>query len=77
MSAVATAGAGKAMRKDAAFKVFAKRLADKRLWGVVVTLPIKLPRAGQLQPSLDVVGYRLVQQCALGMARVVESGFRG
>ena len=63
------------MREDAAFEVFAKRLAGKRLWGVVVALPIKLPRAGQLQPSLELVGYRLVHQRALRMARVVELGF--
>lgn len=45
------ARAGKAMRKDAEFEVFVKGLADKRLWGVVVALPIK-----PLQPGLEVFG---------------------
>ncbi len=32
-------------------------------------------RAGQVKPGLVVLGYGLVKQCALGLARVVEFGF--
>ena len=63
------------MRKDAAFRVFAKRLADIRLWGVVVALTVELARTGGLMPGQEEVGYGLVEQCALGVARVVEFGF--
>ena len=65
------------MRKDAALKVFGKRPAHIGLGCEVVALPIKLPRTGKLQPSLGVFGYRLVQQRALGVARVVEFEFGG
>ena len=34
-----------------------------------------LCRAGQLKPGLVVLGHGLVQQCAFGVARVVEFGF--
>ena len=74
VSAVVTPGPGKAMRKYAALQVFAKGLADIRLWGVVVALAIELAGTGQLMPSLEVFGYGLVQQRALGVARVVELG---
>ena len=42
---------------------------------MVVALTVELPRAGQIKPSLAVLGYGLVKQCALGVARVVEFGF--
>jgi hypothetical protein len=44
---------------------------------VVVALPVKLACAGQLKPGLVVLGHGLVQQCAFGVARVVEFGFGG
>ena len=65
------------MGKDAAFQIFAKGLADVGLGGVVVTLAVELAGAGQLKPGLEVLGYGLVQQRALGVARVVELGFGG
>ena len=73
--AVITPGPGKAMRKDAAFEVFAKGLADIGLGGVVVALAIELACAGQLKPALKMLGYGLVEQSALGVAWVVEFGF--
>jgi hypothetical protein len=62
------------MRKVAAFEVFAKGLADIRLWGVVVALAVELTCAGEFMPSLEVFGNGLVEQRALGEARVVEFG---
>ena len=62
------------MGKDAACQIFAKGLADVGLGGVVVTLAVELAGAGQLKPGLEVLGYGLVQQRALGVARVVEFG---
>jgi hypothetical protein len=59
--AVIAPGPGKAVRKDAAFQILAKGLADVGLGGVVVTLAVELARAGELQPSLEVLGYGLVQ----------------
>ena len=47
MPAVVTPCPGKAVRKDAAFQIFAKGLAHKGLWRVVVSLAVKLARAGQ------------------------------
>jgi hypothetical protein len=75
VSAVATESAGKAVGKDAAFQILLERFAHKGLGGVVVALAVELARAGQLKPGLVVLGYRLVQQRALGVARVVELGF--
>ena len=43
--AVSAAGAGKAVGKDAAFKVFAKRLAHIGLGGAVVSLPVSYASA--------------------------------
>ena len=74
MSAITTAGAGKAVRKNAAFEVFAKGLAHIGLGSAVVALPIVLTRAGQLQPGLEMFGYCFAKQRALGVARVVEFG---
>jgi hypothetical protein len=59
--AVIAPGPGKAVRKDAAFQILAKGLADEGLGGVVVTQAVELARAGELQPSLEVLGYGLVQ----------------
>jgi hypothetical protein len=42
---------------------------------VVVTLAIELACAGKFMPSLEVLGNRLVEQSAFGVARVVEFGF--
>ena len=56
------------MRNDALFQILDKRLAHIGLWRVVVALPVKLARAGELKPGLKVLGYRLVQQRALGVA---------
>jgi hypothetical protein len=61
--------------KDAAFQIFAKGLADIGLGRVVVALAVKLACAGQLKPGLEVLGYGLVEQRALGVAPVVELGF--
>ena len=72
--AVSAAGAGKAVRKDAAFQILLERPADIGLWRVVVALPVKLACTGKLKPGLKVFGYRLVQQGSLGVARLVEFG---
>ena len=74
MPAIVTPRPGKAMRKDAAFEVFAKGLTDIRLWGVVVALPVERTGTGQPKPGLEVLGYGLVEQSPLGVARVVELG---
>ncbi len=66
---------GKAVGKDAAFEVLTKGLADIGLGGVVVALAIELTCAGEFMPGLEVLGYGLVEQRALGVARVVELGF--
>ncbi len=42
MAAVTTANAGKAMGEDATFEVFAKRLSDVGLGGVMVALAVEL-----------------------------------
>jgi hypothetical protein len=73
--AVITPRPGKAVGEDAAFEVFAKRLADIRLWSVVVALPVELACAGKFIPSLEMFGNGLVKKGALGLARVVELGF--
>ena len=75
MPTVVTAGAREAVRKDAAFQVFAKRLADVGAWCVVIALAVELACAGQPMPSLEVLGYCAVQQRSLGVTRVVELGF--
>ena len=77
VAAVTTACAGKAVRKDAAFQVLGKRFAYIDLWRVVVALPVELACAAQLKPGLVVLGNCLAQQCALGVARVVELGLGG
>lgn len=41
---------------------------------MVVALPAELACAGQLKPGLEVLGYGLVEQSPLGMARVVALG---
>ena len=74
MPAVITPGPGKAVRKDAAFQIFAKRLADIGLGGVVVALAVELACAGERVPGLKVFGNRLVEKGALRVARVVELG---
>ena len=70
--AVITPDSGKAVGKDAAFEVLAESLADIRLGGVVVALPVELTGTGQLMPSLEVFCYGLVEQSPLGVTRVVE-----
>jgi hypothetical protein len=72
--AVITPGAGKAVGKNAAFEVFAKRLAHIGLGSAVVALPIELTCTGHLQPGLKVVGYGFVKQRTLRVAPVVEFG---
>ncbi len=74
-STVATAGARKAVRKDTALQILLERFAHVGLGCVVVALPIELARAGQVKPGLVVLDHRLVEQRALGVARVVELGF--
>ena len=56
-------------------QVFAKRLADVGTRRVVLSLAVELAAAGQLKPSLEVLGDDAVEQGSLGMARVVEFGF--
>jgi hypothetical protein len=75
VATIIATGAGKAVGKDAAFEAFAKRLAHIALWRVVVTLSVELPHTGEIEPSLEVFGYRLVQQRALRVVWVVEFGF--
>ena len=60
MSTIVTPRPGKAMRKDAAFEIFAKGLADTGLGCVVVTLAVGLACADEFMPSLGMVGYGLV-----------------
>ena len=55
MSSV-TPSSGKAVRKDAAFHIFTKRLADIGLWHVAVALPVKLAGTGQIKPGLKMTG---------------------
>ena len=74
MSTIVTPRPGKAVGKNAAFQIFAKGLADIRLWGVVVALAVELTGTGQLKPGLEVLGDGLVQQRTFGVARVVEFG---
>jgi hypothetical protein len=71
VSAVATAGARKAERKDAALQILTECLAHIGSGSVVVALTIELTRAGQIKPRLVVFGHRLVQQRAFGVTRVV------
>ena len=75
MPTVTAAGARKAVRKDAALQILAKRLTDIGLGAVVVTLAVELTGTGQLKPGLEVFGYGLVEQRALWVAWVVEFGF--
>ena len=75
MPAVVTPCPGKAVRKDAAFQILAKGLAHKGLRRVVVSLTVKLVRAGQFKPGLEMLGNGLVQQRAFRVAGVVELGF--
>ena len=75
MTTIVTPGSGKAMGKDAAFQILAKRLADIGLGGVVVALAVELTGTGKRMPGLEVFGYGLVEQSALGVAWVVEFGF--
>jgi hypothetical protein len=74
VAAVITARAGKAVRKNAAFQVFAESLADIGLGGVVVALPVELTCAGEFMLGLEMFGNGLVEQRALGVAWVVELG---
>jgi hypothetical protein len=76
VSAVAAAGAGKAVREDAALQIPLERFAHIGL-GAVVALAARLARAGQLKPRLVVLGHRLVEQRAFGVTRVVEFGLGG
>jgi hypothetical protein len=75
--AVATASAGKAVGEDAAFQILLEGLAYIGLGAVVVALPVKLACAGQLKPGLVMLGHCLVQQRALGVARVLALGLTG
>lgn len=55
ISTVVTPHPGKAVRKDAAFRLLAKRLADIGLGCVVVTLPVELALTGQRAPGTGLV----------------------
>ncbi len=70
--AVITPGPGKTVGEDAALQILAKRLTNLGLGAVVVALAVELAATGQLKPGLEVLGYGLVEQRALGVARVVE-----
>jgi len=71
---VPAVAAGKAVGEDAALQILLERFAHEGLGAVVVALAIELACAGEFIPGLVVLGYRLVAQCALGVARVVELG---
>ena len=58
MAAIITPCAGKAVGKDAALQILLKRLAHKGPAAVTVALAVKLACAGQIQPALEVLGYR-------------------
>ena len=62
------------MGKYAAFEVFAECLLYVGWWRVVIALAVELACASQLKPSLEMLGYRAVQQCAFGVAGVVGFG---
>jgi hypothetical protein len=75
VSAVIAPNPGKAVRKDAAFQIFAKGLVDVGPWCVVVTLAVELASAGQRTPCLEMLDNGLVQQRTFRVARVVELRF--
>ena len=77
VTTVVAANAGKAVGEDATFEVFAKSFLYVSGRAVVVALAVELPGTGQLKPSLEVLGDRLVEQGALGVARVVGFGLVG
>lgn len=77
MPAVVAAGAGKAVSEDAALQILLEGFAHIGLGAVVVALPVELARAGQLKPGLVVLSDCLVEQRALGVARVVALDPRG
>jgi len=64
----------KAVSEDDAFEVFAEGFLYVSGRGVMVALPVELPGAGEFRPSLEVLGYHLVEQRALGVAGVVGFG---
>lgn len=66
--AILTTRPCKAVGKDAALLVLGKRLAQIGLGGAIVLLTFKLPRAGKIQPCLEVFGQCLLQQRAFGVA---------
>lgn len=76
VAAIVTADAGKAVRKNAAFEVFAKGLLDIQRRRMVVTLAVELTGTGQLQPGLEVISDCAAQQGLLGVPGV-DSTFRG
>ena len=78
VTAVITMYPRKAVGKDAALQVFAKRFLDVGGRGAVVALAVELSGTSQLKPSLEVFGNCAVPQCALGVAGVVGfGGFSG
>ena len=77
MPAVITGGLGKTASEDAAFKVFAKRLADKGLGRVVWSpCPSNCPALASLCQVSKCPAMALVEQHTLRAARVVELGVR-
>ena len=62
VSTIVTPGLGKGVGEDAAFEVLAKGLADVGLGGAMVALPVELACAGKFMPSLEVLGYGLVEE---------------
>jgi len=56
---VTTAGAGKAVHKDAAFQIFAKRLAHAGARRMVVALAAEPAGAGQVKPDLKILASSL------------------
>ena len=76
MPAVVTPCPGKAVRKDAAFQIFAKGLAHKGLWRVVVFLAVKLARAGPRWPA-QVRSSQISKCSAMVWYSSVRSGWRG
>jgi hypothetical protein len=74
MTASVTTGAGKTIRKDTAFEVFAKRSLDIRRWRVHVTLPIKLAAGSEREPGFEVISNSAIKQALLRMTGLIQRG---
>ena len=73
VSTVITTRTCKAVGEDAARQILGKGLAHIGLGGAVVALAVELTRTGKVQPGLVVLGYCLVKQRTLEVAKVVAA----